>query len=323
MMNNSFKSTISISHCPKDIAICVTTCFRPEGLRRLLESLAAQQFIKNIRPNIRIAIVDNDANGSARDVCDYFMARHDVKLEYDIEEQRGIPFARNHAINMIKNDVDFIAILDDDEVADVNWLDELMTTQQEFEADIVTGPVLSHFMGPTDKWLQAFFHRSNLQNGQNLLHNYNYVYTSNLLAKAELFQHVHFDERFALNGADDTHLFMQIFKIGYKAIWAENAMVTEWLPESRTNPQWLWKRAYRRGNGFAFCELVQNRTLKTKIQRIAKGLFRLFEGFFITIISLGRKSVLVRGIQTICLGVGMISGSFGVEYQEYKKVHVV
>jgi hypothetical protein len=42
-----------------------------------------------------------------------------------------------------------------------------------------------------------------------------------------------------------------------------------------------------------------------------------------TIISLGEKSRFVQAVQTLCLGAGMVSGSFGVEYQEYKKIHVV
>ena len=77
---------------------------------------------------------------------------------------------------------------------------------------------------------------------------------------------------------DDTHLFMQVEEKGYKAVWADKALVTEWLPASRTNYKWLWQRAYRRGNGFAFCELVQNRTLATRIQRLAKGIFRFVQG---------------------------------------------
>jgi succinoglycan biosynthesis protein ExoM len=306
------------------IAICVTTCFRPEGLRRLLESLAALQFIKNVPPDIRIVIVDNDAAGSARRVCDDVRASHGIALEYEIEARRGIPIARNHAVDMAKQQrVDFIAILDDDEVADVHWLDELMAAQVEFEADVLTGPVLPYFMGATDRWLQRFFERANLANGQDLRHNYNYVYTSNLLARAELFRDLRFDERFALSGAEDTHLFMQMFEKGYRAVWAENAVVTEWLPESRTNPQWLWKRAYRRGNSFAICELVQNSSLKTRGRRIAKGIFRCLQGLLSTMISLGRKSQFVQGVQGLCLGVGMISGSLGFEYQEYKQIHGV
>jgi succinoglycan biosynthesis protein ExoM len=308
---------------PKAIAICVTTCFRPEGLSRLLESLVAQQFVKSTRPDLRLVIVDNDAAGSAQRVCENFRAKHQIPLEYEIEKQRGIPIARNHAVDMAKHHVDFIAILDDDEVADVHWLDELMAAQVEFGADVLTGPVAPYFMGATDRWLQRFFERANLANGQDLRHNYNYVYTSNLLAKAELFWDLRFDERFALSGAEDTHLFMQIFEKGYKAVWAENALVTEWLPESRTNPQWLWKRAYRRGNSFAICERVQNKSLKTRSGRIAKGLFRCGQGLVGSIISLGEKSRFVQGVQILCLGAGMVSGSFGFEYQEYKKIHVV
>ncbi|MEM8720773.1 MAG: glycosyltransferase family 2 protein [Cyanobacteria bacterium P01_G01_bin.39] len=306
------------------IAVCIITCFRPDGLRRLLEGIASQKFTKNQQPDIRLVVVDNDAEGSAKSVCDQFITQHDdLKLEYDIEKQRGIPFARNHSVDMVKNEVDFIAIMDDDEVPADNWLDELMAAQREFEADILTGPVAPHFVNPPADWLHSFFGSGNLPNGQNLLHNYGYVYTSNLFAKATLFQDIRFDEQFRSNGADDTHLFMQVYQKGYKAVWADNALVTEWLPATRTNPKWLWQRAYRRGNGFAFCELVQNRTLGTRLQRFAKGIFRFVQGISTALISFGRKATFVRGLQTAFLGAGMITGSFGSEYQEYEKIHRV
>ena len=308
---------------PKSIAVCVITCFRPDGLRRLLEGLAKQQFSKNPPPDVRIVIVDNDAEGSARSICNQFVATHDVQLEYDIEPQRGIPCARNHAVDMAKDKVDFIAIIDDDEVPAQNWLDELMAAQQEFEADILTGPVAAHFVEPPAHWLRGFYGSGNLPNGKNLLDNYRYAYTSNLLAKAELFQHLRFDERFRFSGREDTHLFMQAYKQGYRAVWAANALVTEWIPASRTNFQWLWQRAYSGGNGFALCELVQDRTLKTRVQRIAKGSFRFLQGVATAILSLGRKAVFVRGIQIAYLGAGMITGSFGSEHQEYKTIHRV
>ncbi len=310
---------------PFRIAVCVITCYRPDGLSRLLQGIVKQKFTKNKNtpPEIRLVIVDNDAEGSARSVCEDFIANHDIKLQYDIEKQRGIPFARNHSVDMVKDDVDFIAIMDDDEVPAENWLDELIAAQQEFDADILTGPVAPHFVDPPAEWLHDFFGSGNLPNGQNLLHNYGFAYTSNLFAKAKLFQHIRFDEQFCSNGADDTHLFMQVYQKGYKAVWANNALVTEWLPASRTNSKWLWQRAYRRGNGFAFCELVQSRTLGTRIQRFAKGNFRLIQGILTALISCGRKAVFVKGIQTACLGAGMITGSFGSVYQEYETIHRV
>ncbi|MEL6495070.1 MAG: glycosyltransferase family 2 protein [Cyanobacteria bacterium J06623_7] len=319
------ENEVETSNNPKPIkiAVCVITCFRPDGLKRLLHGMAVQKFTNNSPPDIRIIIVDNDAEGSARSVCDEFVAQHDIPLKYEIEEQRGIPFARNHSVDIAKNDVDFIAIMDDDEVPAENWLDELMTAQKEFAADILTGPVAPHFVEKPAEWLLDFFGSGNLTNGQNLHRHYGYVYTSNLFARAELFQHIRFDEQFRSNGADDTHLFMQVEEKGYKAVWANRALVTEWLPASRTNYKWLWQRAYRRGNGFAFCELVQNRSIGTRIQRFAKGIFRFVQGILTAAISLGRRAVFVRGIQTACLGAGMITGSFGSEYQEYRKIHRV
>lgn len=308
---------------PIRIAVCVITCFRPDGLKRLLDGIVRQKYQKNPVPDLRLAIVDNDSEGSARSVCDEFKAQHDIPLEYEIEVQRGIPFARNHSVDLAKNNVDFIAIMDDDEVPAENWLDELIAAQQEFDADILTGPVAPHFVEKPADWLLSFFGSGNLKNGENLLHNYGFAYTSNLFAKAELFQHIRFDEQFRSNGADDTHLFMQVHRQGYKAVWADKAWVTEWLPASRTNYKWLWQRAYRRGNGFAFCELVENPNLGTRIQRFAKGVYRFAEGILTAAISFGRKAVFVRGIQTSCLGIGMITGSFGSQYQEYQTIHRV
>ena len=319
--NETETSTHNIK--PVKIAVCVITCFRPDGLRRLLQGVAAQKFTKNPPPELQLMIVDNDAEGSARSICEDFSANHDLQLKYEIEKQRGIPFARNHSVDMVPEDVDFIAIMDDDEVPAENWLDELMAAQQEFEADILTGPVAPHFMEQPADWLVSFFGSGNLINGQNLKDNYGFAYTSNLFAKSELFQNIRFDEQFRSNGADDTHLFMQVHDKGYKAVWADKALVTEWLPGSRTNYKWLWQRAYRRGNGFAFCELVQSRTIGTRIQRFAKGIFRLVQGGLTTILSFGRRAVFVRGVQTACLGLGMITGSFGSEYQEYQKIHRV
>ena len=308
---------------PIRIAVCVITCFRPDGLKRLLDGIVAQKFTQNPAPDLRLAIVDNDSEGSARSACEEFKAQHQIPLKYDIEQQRGIPFARNHSVDLVKNDVDFIAIMDDDEVPAENWLDELITAQREFDADILTGPVKPHFVEKPADWLLGFFNKTNLSNGESIRHKYSYAYTSNLFARAELFQHIRFDEQFRSNGADDTHLFMQVYDRGYKAVWANRALVTEWLPASRTNYKWLWQRAYRRGNGFAFCELVQNPNPGTRIQRFAKGTFRFGEGILTAALSFGRKATFVRGIQTAFLGAGMITGSFGSEYQEYRTIHRV
>lgn len=305
------------------IAVCVITCLRPDGLRRMLEGLAKQKFSKNPKPDIRIIIVDNDSEGSAKPVCENFVQIFGECLEYDVEKERGIPIARNHAVNMAKDKVDFIAILDDDEVPESDWLDELLTAQCEFDADILTGPVKPYFVDQSASWLQSFFGSGHLPNGHLLANSYDYVYTSNLFAKSKIFREISFDERFRFSGAEDTFLFMEVFEKGYKVVWADKALVTEWLPSSRTNPKWLCERAYSKGNRFALCELTQHSSVFLQIVRASKGLVHTTRGCLMVLLSLGRRLSFIKGMQSIFLGIGMITGSIGWKYQEYKQIHRV
>ena len=50
--------------------------------------------------------------------------------------------ARNAALDNRRN-ADYVCFIDDDEVPDPRWLDELIRVQAEYDADVVTGPVLS------------------------------------------------------------------------------------------------------------------------------------------------------------------------------------
>jgi len=287
----------------------------------LLAGIAQQEFRKNSKPEIHLYIVDNDAEGSARAVCDEMAEQESLAITYGIETQRGIPFARNNAVDRAKGNCDYIAIMDDDEVPDTFWLDELLAALIGYDADIVTGPVYPHFVTEPPAWIRSFYGSGELADGTDLRDNYDYVYTSNLLAKECLFHEARFDERFKMNGADDTHLFIQLNKAGRKIAWANLAKVTEWMPESRVTAKWLWQRAYRLGNGFAFCELVEGAGFKGRTLRCLKGLARVGQGAIGVVLSLGRKAAFVRGVQTACRGMGMVLGSLGTQHQEYKKIH--
>jgi glycosyltransferase involved in cell wall biosynthesis len=65
-----------------------------------------------------VIVVDNDSNDNTKDVVLSFAGLLNIK--YIFEPVRGIPFARNTGI---KNAIgDIIAFIDDDCVADENWL---------------------------------------------------------------------------------------------------------------------------------------------------------------------------------------------------------
>ncbi len=90
-----------------------------------------------------ILVVDNDPDKSARDVVTKFVREgYPFDLLYEVEDQRGISFARNRVLRTAKKRIaSFIAFIDDDEYPDHHWINNLLNVILECNADVVAGPV--------------------------------------------------------------------------------------------------------------------------------------------------------------------------------------
>lgn len=136
------------------VSICVATYQRPEGLKRLMAGLDRLIFTKLEQPQIEIILVDNDPTCSARTFCEQFQLQFKWSLKYFSEPQRGISYERNKAVAEASDAADFILFIDDDEVPEPAWLDELLIAQQAYNADVVAGPSLPFFPVPdTPEWV--------------------------------------------------------------------------------------------------------------------------------------------------------------------------
>lgn len=310
---------VALDHKIK-VAVCVTTYRRPEGLRRLVNGLERLTFDKCEPPDIEIVIVDNDSRGSARGFCDSVRSSLCNPLNYYIESKPGIAHARNKAVNRAEKDAAFIAFIDDDEVPDPTWLDELLYVQQTYVADIVAGPVVSYFDQPVPAWITegGFFDRPRLPTGCSL----QIVRTGNVLIRSEVFSLMQkpFDERFALTGGEDTHFSMRAHALGYKMVWADEALVHEWMPRSRANAKWILRRSYRGANMFVLCELEFKPTARVWGVRSVTSTIRIVQGlvFLLRSIFSGRHT-LIKALQHISRGVGMLVGLAGGRYEEYRR----
>ncbi len=187
-----------------NIAICIATHERPILLTQLLKALEAQQFLALPTPEVTLIVADNDAKGSGESVC-----RNNVKrwsLIYRIEPQRGIAQARNCALSEIGN-ADFIVFIDDDEIPERTWLQELLLAQKRYAADVVSGPVIPILPADCPAWFVEgrFFDSPNFTSGQQL----DSCATNNTLVARTVLDSVSgFDEQFQLSGADDLHFFV-------------------------------------------------------------------------------------------------------------------
>ena len=313
---------------PVRVAVCVATYARPDGLGRVLDGLRHQDLRAPaaVRPiAMRVVVIDNDAAGPTRPICDGRENDFPLGLRYEVEPRRGISFARNRAIAAAGSDVDFIALLDDDEVPAPDWLATLLRTQTTYQADVVTGPVLPHFPRKPSRWILAgrFFDRARFPTGQAL----DYALTGNALIRRDLFETTgHFDDRFALTGGEDLQFFRRAAAAGHRIVWADEARVDEWVPPSRANFGWLLQRAYRSGSTLGQLDRDRPDALWARATRLVRGCGRVAEGVVMAPLAALRREPrvqLVRALLMMSRGAGMIAGVLGGRYEEYRVVHSV
>lgn len=298
------------------VCICVATFKRPSALDRLLRSLSELRLEKNRNVLVRVAIADNDANGSAFATVQGAASYLSIPITYEIEPSRGISYARNRTVRMA-GQCDYIAFVDDDEVASERWLDEMLCAITLYDAEVVVGPVLPAFDYLPPSWIikGGFFDRPRHATGTLI----SYARTGNALVARRALDQVRgpFDPRFALSGSEDTLLFKQLLHFNARMIWCDEAEVTEIHPASR-NVWWLLKRSFGAANAYVFCE----RTLGIKLcgpLSALKGLIFIAYGLLALAPSLiigSDKSVWACSL--IAKGLGQLTGAINIKREQYK-----
>ena len=95
------------------ISVVIVTLNRAESLRDTLMSI-----IRQSRPSDEVIVVDNSSTDNTKEVVLNF--KNKLNIKYVCERQKGIPYARNAGVRNVTKDI--IAFIDDDCVADKNWL---------------------------------------------------------------------------------------------------------------------------------------------------------------------------------------------------------
>jgi GT2 family glycosyltransferase len=227
------------------VTVCVCTFRRTHLLPRLFEKLAAQKLSKGIK--ISIAVVDNDADGSARESVDRLGRQFHIETVYEIEAERNFALVRNRIVTLAQSDL--IAFIDDDEVPQEDWLARLLDTMQKFDAAGVLGPVRPYFDGKPPAWLlkSRLCDRPVHPTGMQL--QWNQCRSGNVLLKKSIFDEkkIGFDPYYA-TGGEDVDFFKRATNAGCKFIWCEEAAAYELLPADRLKKSYYLKRALLQGS---------------------------------------------------------------------------
>lgn len=213
----------------------------------LLRSIQGQDLPDGAR--LRVVVVDNDAEGSARETVESFGALTSLPLVYDIEPIRNISLARNRCL--FHATADYVAFIDDDEAAEPRWLVELIRVMMSSGADAVFGPVLPVLPPDAPGWIVrgGFFERPRYADGASVSNGG----TGNVLIRRRALagRGISFSPQFGLTGGEDGDLFYRLRASGCVFRWCDRAVVREVVASERMTVFNLCLRALRGGQTHA------------------------------------------------------------------------
>lgn len=230
------------------ISICVPT-YRRASLERTLESLAQQIIPSGFEAEI--IVVDNDSSGSAWPIVERLAARSPYPIRYHVEARRGLAFARNRALALARGD--WLALIDDDEIAEPRWLTELTGCGRRLNADAVVGAVHAQFESEPAPWVIAsqFFEFSLPPTGTKL--DMADALSGNALLRASFLRRhgLAFDADFNKTGGEDTDFFRRICDHGGLVVSCREAVTRELIPPERLTPRYIEQRSLATGEIYA------------------------------------------------------------------------
>ncbi|MBP2444504.1 glycosyltransferase [Rhizobium leguminosarum] len=306
-----------VGAAPLKIAVGVLTYRRLDGIAKLLDVMT-RQIRHPARPyHLTMVIVDNDAGGSAKATVEGFGQTGAYDLIYVVEQNQGIPFARNRALDSAPPGTDLFCFLDDDEWPVDGWLDAMLETRQKNRADCVYGPVQPVYPeNPPEYFIKArVFERKKNVDGQRI----GYAASNNVMFDYPLIRswNLRFEEKMRFTGGTDYLFFNQAIRRGMQIFWADKALVYDIVPANRMTWKWVLQRQYRLGNTFAVSEVLHGNR-KRRVYRAAYGATRVALGLVMLPAILISPYWGMRALTHVLRGAGMVNGILGHAYQEYK-----
>lgn len=227
----------------------VVTVITPTFRRPERALIAARSILAQVTDAaFELVLVDNDPAGSALVQLRKLAAEASVPVRVIHEPNAGVANARNAGLAVARGK--FIAFLDDDEIAPLHWLQEMLKVQRELDADILFGPVhtrLEAIPGEHRDYYDAFFARDP-GHGQRLIEDV-YGCGCSMIRRGALPSSQPFAaERNEIGGEDDL-LFHGMAARGARIGWAPDAYVFETPEPSRVTLAYTLRRAFAYGQG--------------------------------------------------------------------------
>lgn len=306
-----------------DVSVVIATYDRPEGLAETLASCLAQTGDLAIE----IVVLDNHPSQSGRAVVERLAAEASVPIRHVTELTRNMSTLRNRGFAEALGI--WLAFIDDDEVADPDWLAQLVATARKANADIAVGPRLARFAAGEppayDPMGEQFVRDLHLPDGAAIeltapsgKPRYGLGTGNSLFRLATCFPGGRgmMREAFGDAGGEDAELFVRLHREGRRIVWAANARVTETVATHRTEVAYRLVRTLREAQHYvAIYKDGARRPGLTALELWAKGVIQIAAGALLAAVTLefGSKSRLT-GRLLIANGLGKMRFNQPVGY---------
>jgi GT2 family glycosyltransferase len=326
-MSYSSRQLLATSHpldLLTDVVVCIPSFRRPAHLRETLQSLADQQ----IDRRFSVVIVENDAaNCESAPVAEEFLRGGKLQGLCVVEPQQGNCHAINAAFETALAtfpSARYFLMIDDDEIASLNWLRQMVDTADTTGADIVGGPVFPIFADESKRVLRrhpAFCPAYNVSGPVPIIYG-----CGNCLIRRTAFAALDdaaFDLRFNFLGGGDTDFFTRCRQAGLKFHWQADAIITETVPRARTRPGWIALRGLRIGAINYHVELKAARTMRLRGRLLVRLLGRLPLSIARAVGLLVTEQKPLFALHPLTVAIGSALASLGIEPQPYKASKIV
>jgi glycosyltransferase involved in cell wall biosynthesis len=304
-----------------DIVVTLPTFKRPDHLLKTLASLKAQVTER------RFAIIVMENEAEKRDGAEAARPLFESG-EYSglliIAHDRGNCNAYNAgwqtALRVFPSFTSLL-VIDDDEIADPHWLENLCKTRETYNVDFVGGPQIPMFAKPehgvwskhpvfsphydTTGRVPIIYSSGNLLIGRNVL---------------EAMPFPFLDLTFNFMGGGDSDFISRSVVKGFTIAWCAEAPVYETVPARRVEAEWIRARALRNG---VISSLIEKRKRANepfgKVKTVLKSLALLAVSPFRAAVKIAQTGSLSTGVYQIYVGLGRVLAEFGYSNEQYRQ----
>jgi len=307
------------------IIINICTFKRPLMLKACLDSIVNQEI-----PNswsVEVLIIDNDSHASAKTIIQDYQLHSKLAISYFCEQNQGIPFARNRGCNeSLAKNADWILFIDDDELADVNWLMAYYEATQKYQAEVYSGPVRYIFPEDYADWLGNKGDAETPDGTHKKSASTNNAMVNKSVIDPNGFN-LRFDHHMAYTGGEDTDFFIRYEKMGGKIIHVRQAVVAETVKKNRLTIFWRLKRQYGSSTNRVYVNKKIMGDSKAIALALKECLRHIIEGtlglMFSPLFILKGKNTFKRkyyhGLRHFAKASGSLIGIFNLQPKPYKK----